>query len=64
MTGTIKRLLKDKKCGFVRGSDGLDYFFHQSALKNCGYDDLAEGREVTFEESVSAKGLRAEDVFV
>src|SRR6185295_11630811 len=36
MKGTIKRLLPDKRCGFIRGENNVEYFFHQSALKNCG----------------------------
>ena len=64
MTGTIKTLLKDKRCGFIQGEDKRDYFFHQSALKNAKYEDLSEKDEVTFEDSEGAKGLRAEDVYV
>lgn len=64
MTGTIKTLLKDKRCGFIQGEDKRDYFFHQSALKNTEYDKLQLGDDVTFEDSEGAKGLRAEDVYV
>lgn len=64
MTGTIKRLLTDKGCGFIRAKDGREFFFHKSALKNCRYDELEEGREVTFEDSEGEKGPRAEDVYV
>jgi cold shock protein len=63
MTGTIKRLLTEKRCGFIRGTDGVDYFFHQYALKNCAFSDLVEGREVSFEDTESDKGPRAEDVY-
>jgi CspA family cold shock protein len=64
MKGTIKRLLNDKGCGFIRAEDGKEYFFHKSGLKNCKFEDLDEGHEVTFEDSESAKGPRAEDVYV
>lgn len=64
MTGVIKTLLSDKKCGFIKGQDGKDYFFHQSGLKNCGYEELARGREVTFEDAEGTKGPRAEDIYV
>lgn len=64
MTGTIKKLLTDKYCGFITGKDKKDYFFHSSALKNTKYEDLEEGQEVEFEDSESPKGLRAEDVYV
>ena len=64
MTGTIKTLLKDRKCGFIRGEDRRDYFFHQTGLKNVGFNELKEGDELTFEDTESEKGLRAEDVYV
>ena len=63
MTGTIKTLLSEKKCGFIR-SNGIDYFFHMSALKNAKFDDLQRGQEVTFEDAEGTKGPRAEDIFV
>jgi cold shock CspA family protein len=64
MTGRIKKLLKDKKCGFILGEDKKEYFFHVSSLKNVNYETLEEGDDVTFEETSHPKGLRAEDVFV
>lgn len=64
MTGTIKKLLTDKNCGFIRGEDGVDYFFHKSALKNADYDNLHEGDDVTFEDAEGQKGPRAEDIYV
>lgn len=64
MTGTIKKLIKDKKCGFIRGDDNVDYFFHKSAVKNAEFEDLGEGQEVTFEDAEGQKGPRAEDVYV
>lgn len=64
MTGTIKHLLNDKGCGFIKGQNGTEYFFHRSALKNADFDTLEMGREVTFEDVDTPKGPRAEDVFV
>jgi cold shock CspA family protein len=65
MTGTIKKLDKVKKFGFIRATDGKEYFFHSSALKNAKFDDLQEGQEVTeFEDAEGAKGPRAEDVYI
>jgi CspA family cold shock protein len=63
MTGTIKKLLTDKRCGFITAG-GKDYFFHASNLKNADYEALEEGREVTFEDADGLKGPRAEDVYV
>jgi cold shock CspA family protein len=65
MTGVIKKLLRDKKCGFIRTENGAEYFFHASALKNAQYDELVEGQEVVdFEDAEGPKGPRAEDVYV
>lgn len=64
MIGKIKTLLRDKRCGFIKGSDNRDYFFHQSSLKNVQFDDLELQQEVEFEDSEGTKGPRAEDVFV
>lgn len=62
MLGTIQMLNKDRKFGFIKGEDGKEYFFHATALKNCTIVDLEKGDEMEFEDSVSDKGLRAEDV--
>lgn len=64
MTGTIKTLLKDKGCGFIRGEDGKEYFFHYTALQGVKFDELTVQRQVTFEPGEGAKGPRAEDVSV
>lgn len=64
MNGTVIRLFSDKGYGFIKGEDGKEYFFHRSALKNAPYSRLEEGTEVTFEDADTAKGLRAEDIYV
>ena len=61
MNGTIKRLVSEKGFGFVAGSDGLEYFFHQSACDGM-FDQLREGQGVTFDVSQGPKGPRAERV--
>ena len=64
MKGTIKVLLGDgRNCGFIRGENNTDYFFHASALKNIAFNELAKGDEVTFEDTDTEKGPRAEDVY-
>jgi CspA family cold shock protein len=60
-TGTIKRLT-DKGFGFIAASDGVEYFFHQSACQGTRFDDLREGQRVTFDASQGPKGPRAENV--
>ena len=62
MNGTIKRLT-DKGFGFIAGSDGSEYFFHQSAC-DTRFDQLREGQAVTFERGQGPKGPRAENVRV
>lgn len=65
MTGKIVRIMRDKNFGFIKGDHGSEeYFFHASALKNAKFEDVEEGQEVTFEDADTAKGPRAEDVFV
>ncbi len=65
MDGVVKRLIKDKRFGFIRDEDGNEYFFHHSALQGgTRFDDLREGMQVTFEEEKSAKGPRAAEVFL
>ena len=64
MEGTVKKLVIDKGFGFILGSDGKEYFFHYSGLKNVKIDELEEGRDVIFEETEGKKGLRAEDIFI
>lgn len=64
MKGKIKRLLKDKNCGFITGDDKKDYFFHESAVKNAQYAELNEGDAVEFEDGEGPKGPRAEEVYI
>lgn len=64
MTGKVKNVHPDKGFGFIQGENGTEYFFHRSAVKNCTFEELKAGREVTFEDSEGTKGPRAEDVYV
>lgn len=63
MIGTIART-NHESYGFIKSEDGVDYFFHKSALRNCKMEDLEQGRGVTFEAAEGDKGPRAEDVHV
>jgi CspA family cold shock protein len=62
MTGVIKTLRADKGFGFIKGSDGSQYFFHQSAIYGEGIGDLREGDSVEFDVGQGPKGPRAENV--
>jgi CspA family cold shock protein len=59
--GTVKKLVRDKGFGFIRGTDGNEYFFHRSAVSG-SFDTLREGDEVTFDVGSGPKGPRAESV--
>lgn len=70
MKGTIKSL-SDKKFGFVKGTNGVEYFFHRDDFSGFWDDlfhDFHEGLkshaqiEVTFEPGQGLKGPRASNV--
>jgi cold shock protein len=63
-TGVVKRVVGDKGFGFIRGdSDGVEYFFHRSAVSgDVQFDELREGRRVSFTATEGAKGPRADQV--
>jgi cold shock protein len=62
MSGTIKRIVRDKGFGFIAAGDGTEYFFHQSACTQTPFADLREGQAVTFDRGQGPKGPRGENV--
>ncbi len=66
MTGTIKKLVRDKGFGFIVPDDGSDdVFFHRSRLEpKMQFDDLREGDQVQFQVRPGEKGPQAFDVKV
>ncbi|RPI08073.1 MAG: cold shock domain-containing protein [Zetaproteobacteria bacterium] len=58
-TGTVKKLVRERGFGFIQGSDGVELFFHRSALQGEGFDALAEGQAVEFDVEKGDKGPRA-----
>jgi CspA family cold shock protein len=62
MTGEIKNINREKGFGFIRGTDGREYFFHRSACIGIEFEDLNRGREVTFDAEEGTKGPRAERI--
>ena len=58
-TGTVKKLVRERGFGFIQGSDGVEVFFHRSALLGEGFDALAEGQAVEFDVEKGDKGPRA-----
>ena len=64
MTGSIKRIVRDKGFGFITPDDGSDdVFFHRSRLApRVPFEDLREGDQVVFQTRPGEKGPQAFDV--
>ena len=60
--GKIKKLVRDRGFGFVRGDDGKEVFFHRSGLNAAEYDGLNEGDSVEYVVQEGPRGARAENV--
>ena len=61
--GVVKRIQRDKGFGFIRDTNGQEYFFHRNSLDNTlDFDRLNGGEAVTFEIEDSPKGPRANKV--
>ena len=60
--GRIKKLVRDRGFGFVRGDDGKEVFFHRSGLGAQDYDSLSEGDVVEYVVQEGPRGARAENV--
>ena len=54
--GTIRRLVKNRGFGFIKSTEGKDYFFHRSQVVGVSLDLLEEGQSVEFEKGDSPKG--------
>jgi len=63
-TGTIKKLVRERGFGFIQGQDGVELFFHRSALQGDAFDRLAEGQTVEFDVERGPKGPRATNMRV
>ncbi len=62
MTGTIKKLIRDRGFGFISAEDGKEIFFHRSALEGIDFDAIEEGSSVEFGTESGPKGPRAANV--
>jgi CspA family cold shock protein len=60
--GRIKKMVRDRGFGFIRGDDGKEVFFHRSGLGGADYDALSEGDVVEYNVQESPRGPRAENV--
>jgi CspA family cold shock protein len=64
MTGTIKKIVRERGFGFITPDDGSeDVFFHRSSLPPRGQlEDLNEGDTVQFQVRKGEKGPVALDL--
>ena len=62
MTGTIKKLITERRFGFIRAGNGQEVFFHASAVQEGDFASLAVGQEVTFDLERGEKGAKAANV--
>jgi CspA family cold shock protein len=60
--GKVKKLVRERGFGFVRGDDGREVFFHRSGLGPSDYDSLSEGDVVEYVVQEGPRGARAENV--
>lgn len=60
--GKIKKMVRDRGFGFIRGDDGKEVFFHRSGLNAADYDGLSEGDTVEYVVQEGPRGARAENV--
>jgi len=60
--GRIKKMVRERGFGFIRGEDGKEVFFHRSGLNGAEYDILSEGDTVEYVVQEGARGPRAEHV--
>jgi CspA family cold shock protein len=64
VTGTIRRIVRDKGFGFITPDDGSeDVFFHRSRLgPQAQFEELREGDAVEFQTRPGEKGPQAFNV--
>ncbi len=62
LKGRIKKMVRDRGFGFIRGDDGKEVFFHRSGLMGADYDALSEGDAVEYVVQDGPRGPRAENV--
>jgi CspA family cold shock protein len=60
--GRIKKMVRERGFGFIRGDDGKEVFFHRSGLNTSDYDSLSEGDVVEYVIQEGPRGARAENV--
>lgn len=66
MTGRIVKVYPDRGFGWIKGDDGIDYFFHRSGLETMGltFEQLNPPAKVDFTIIEAPKGPRAIEVHI
>jgi CspA family cold shock protein len=62
--GKVKWFNESKGFGFITDDDGIEVFFHYTAIQLQGFKDLTEGEKVYFDVENGPKGPRAINVRV
>lgn len=57
--GIIQKLSPLESYGFITTSDQREIYFHENALKNINMDELVEGDDVIYGETLGDKGPQA-----
>ncbi len=60
--GKIKKMVRERGFGFIRGEDGKEVFFHRSGMNGSEYDSMDEGDVVEYVIQEGPRGARAEHV--
>ena len=60
--GTVKRIMRERRFGFISVEDGREIFFHGSELQNIDFDKLVEGDHLEFNVTKGQKGPQATDI--
>ena len=62
MTGKVKMFNKEKGFGFITTDNGVDVFFHYSAIKVEGIKTAEAGETVEFDVEETERGPRAVNI--
>lgn len=60
--GRVKKMVRERGFGFIRGEDGKEVFFHRSGMQTGDYDSIGEGDVVEYVIQEGPRGARAEHV--
>lgn len=65
MKGNVVSFLPSKGYGFIKGDDGLDYYFKHSSVANLAeVKTVVAGDRVSFDEHATAKGYAARSITI